>query len=216
MRTSGVVLRGSGNATIVAAGTGRRTSIEIGNGADAVAGPPAGVTDEIVRAGGLTLTLESADGLRPGDRIAIALITPEGLPLACEVMEGNTSDRTTLRGFLEKVEKIHGKARRVWLMDRGIPTEEVLGAGDPEAQAGALVTEAARHAAELSGVRLVTAAHRRGQERGRPSVWLRADFVAQGRRGRHSPQFHFRRGSGQATESRTEGRSLPAALESSG
>ncbi len=55
------------------------------------------------------------------------MITPEGLPLAYEVMDGNTSDRTTLRGFLEKVEKIHGKARRVWLMDRGIPTEEVLG-----------------------------------------------------------------------------------------
>jgi transposase len=61
-------------------------------------------------------------------QVVLALvITPEGLPLAYEVMEGNTSDRTTLRGFLEKVEKIHGKARRVWLMDRGIPTEEVLG-----------------------------------------------------------------------------------------
>ncbi len=61
-------------------------------------------------------------------QVVLALvITPEGLPLAYEVMDGNTSDRTTLRGFLEKVEKIHGKARRVWLMDRGIPTEEVLG-----------------------------------------------------------------------------------------
>ena len=47
-------------------------------------------------------------------QVVLALvITPEGLPLAYEVMEGNTSDRTTLRGFLEKVEKIHGKARRV-------------------------------------------------------------------------------------------------------
>ena len=61
-------------------------------------------------------------------QVVLALvITPERLPLAYEVMDGNTSDRTTLRGFLEKVEKIHGKARRVWLMDRGIPTEEVLG-----------------------------------------------------------------------------------------
>jgi len=61
-------------------------------------------------------------------QVVLALvITPEGLPLAYEVMDGNTSDRTTLRGFLEQVEKIHGKARRVWLMDRGIPTEEVLG-----------------------------------------------------------------------------------------
>ena len=54
------------------------------------------------------------------------VITPEGFPLAYEVMAGNTSDRTTLRGFLEKIESNYGKARRVWGMDRGIPTEEVL------------------------------------------------------------------------------------------
>lgn len=60
-------------------------------------------------------------------QVVIALvITPEGFPLAYEVMEGNTSDRTTLRGFLEKIESSYGKARRVWVMDRGIPTEEVL------------------------------------------------------------------------------------------
>jgi transposase len=60
-------------------------------------------------------------------QVVIALvITPDGFPLAYEVMEGNTSDRTTLRGFLEKVESSYGKARRVWVMDRGIPTEEVL------------------------------------------------------------------------------------------
>ena len=39
---------------------------------------------------------------------------------------GNTSDKTTLRAFLAKIEKQYGKARRVWVMDRGIPTEEVL------------------------------------------------------------------------------------------
>ena len=60
-------------------------------------------------------------------QVVIALVvTPEGFPLAYEVMEGNTSDRTTLRGFLTKIETQHGRARRVWLMDRGIPTEEVL------------------------------------------------------------------------------------------
>jgi Transposase DDE domain len=60
-------------------------------------------------------------------QVVIALvITPEGFPLAYEVMEGNTSDRTTLHGFLEKIESSYGKARRVWIMDRGIPTEEVL------------------------------------------------------------------------------------------
>jgi transposase len=60
-------------------------------------------------------------------QLVIALvITPEGFPLAYEVMTGNTADRTTLRGFLEKIESSYGKARRVWVMDRGIPTEEVL------------------------------------------------------------------------------------------
>jgi transposase len=54
------------------------------------------------------------------------VITPEGFPLAYEVMDGNTSDKTTLRGFLAKIEGLYGKARRVWLMDRGIPTEAVL------------------------------------------------------------------------------------------
>jgi len=60
-------------------------------------------------------------------QVVIALVvTPEGLPLAYEVMDGNTSDRTTLRQFLDKIEHQYGKARRVWIMDRGIPTEEVL------------------------------------------------------------------------------------------
>jgi hypothetical protein len=60
-------------------------------------------------------------------QVVIALVvTPEGLPLAYEVMDGNTSDRTTLRQFLDKIERQYGKARRVWIMDRGIPTEEIL------------------------------------------------------------------------------------------
>ncbi len=60
-------------------------------------------------------------------QVVIALVvTPEGFPLAYEVMEGNTSDRTTLRGFLAKIEAQYGHARRVWVMDRGIPSEEVL------------------------------------------------------------------------------------------
>jgi transposase len=60
-------------------------------------------------------------------QVVIALVvTPEGFPLAYEVMAGNTSDRTTLRGFLAKIETLYGKAQRVWVMDRGVPTEEVL------------------------------------------------------------------------------------------
>jgi transposase len=54
------------------------------------------------------------------------IVTPEGFPLAYEVLPGNTSDKTTLRRFLRKIEEQYGKAERIWLMDRGVPTEEVL------------------------------------------------------------------------------------------
>ena len=60
-------------------------------------------------------------------QVVIALIvTPEGFPLAYEVMAGNTADQTTLAGFLEKIERHYGRSDRVWIMDRGIPTEETL------------------------------------------------------------------------------------------
>ena len=60
-------------------------------------------------------------------QVVIALIvTPQGFPLAYEVMAGNTSDKTTLAGFLEKIEAQYGRSERVWIMDRGIPTEETL------------------------------------------------------------------------------------------
>jgi transposase len=60
-------------------------------------------------------------------QIVIALIvTPEGLPLAYEVLPGNTNETKTLRSFLAKIEHQYGKAQRIWCMDRGIPTEEVL------------------------------------------------------------------------------------------
>src|SRR5881398_1780792 len=60
-------------------------------------------------------------------QVVIALvITSDGFPLAYEVMDGNTSDRTTLRGFLDHIEKTYGKAKRMWVMDRGVPTEEIL------------------------------------------------------------------------------------------
>ena len=68
-------------------------------------------------------------------QVVIALIvTPEGFPLAYEVLAGNTSDKTTLRTFLQKIEAQYGKAQRIWIMDRGIPSEEVLAemrASDP-------------------------------------------------------------------------------------
>jgi transposase len=60
-------------------------------------------------------------------QVVIALIvTPEGFPLAYEVMPGNTSDKTTLADFLQAIERQYGKANRTWVMDRGIPTEDTL------------------------------------------------------------------------------------------
>jgi transposase len=68
-------------------------------------------------------------------QVVIALIvTPAGFPLAYEVLPGNTSDKTTLRDMLRKIEARYGKANRIWVMDRGIPTEEMLAemrAADP-------------------------------------------------------------------------------------
>jgi len=69
----------------------------------------------------------SRDGRPDCRQVVIALVvTTDGLPLAYEVLPGNTSDKTTLKAFLEKIEKLYGKARRVWVMDRGIPTHATL------------------------------------------------------------------------------------------
>ena len=60
-------------------------------------------------------------------QVVIALIvTPEGFPIAYEVLPGNTTDKNTLKDFLAKIENQYGKADRIWVMDRGIPTEETL------------------------------------------------------------------------------------------
>ena len=71
-------------------------------------------------------------------QVVIALVvTPDGLPLAYEVLAGNTADCTTLHMFLARIEQQYGRARRVWVMDRGIPTEAVLAemrASDPPVQ----------------------------------------------------------------------------------
>ena len=71
-------------------------------------------------------------------QVIIALVvTPEGLPLAYEVLPGNTADNSTLKDFLARIVAQYGKARRIWLMDRGVPTEAVLAemrAADPPVQ----------------------------------------------------------------------------------
>jgi len=58
--------------------------------------------------------------------VLAVVMSPEGFPLADEIMPGNTSDKTTLKLFLEKTQAQYGKAQRTWIMDRGIPTEETL------------------------------------------------------------------------------------------
>ena len=66
---------------------------------------------------------------RRGDcvQVVIALVvTPEGLPLAYEMFPGNTADKTTLRGMLATIRRRYGAAERIWIMDRGIPTEAIL------------------------------------------------------------------------------------------
>jgi transposase len=69
----------------------------------------------------------SRDGRPDCLQLVIALVvTPDGFPLAYEVLNGNTADCTTLGDFLRKIETTYGKARRVWVMDRGIPTEAIL------------------------------------------------------------------------------------------
>jgi len=69
----------------------------------------------------------SRDGRPDCRQVVIALVvTTDGLPLAYEVLAGNTVDCTTLRAFLDKIKTLYGRARRVWVMDRGVPTEDTL------------------------------------------------------------------------------------------
>jgi hypothetical protein len=69
----------------------------------------------------------SRDGRPDCRQVVIALVvTTDGLPLAYEVLAGNTADHTTLADFLKKIETLYGQARRVWVMDRGVPTEAIL------------------------------------------------------------------------------------------
>lgn len=60
-------------------------------------------------------------------QVNIALVTTkEGLPLACEVFSGNTTDVTTVKQIVTRIEAQFGQAKRVWIMDRGMVSAEVL------------------------------------------------------------------------------------------
>lgn len=54
------------------------------------------------------------------------VVTPEGFPLSYEVLPGNMRDEKTLEGALERIEGKHGKARRIWVFDRGVVSEANL------------------------------------------------------------------------------------------
>jgi transposase len=60
-------------------------------------------------------------------QVVLALVvTPEGFPLAYEVLAGNTSDKTTLRAFLDKIAAQYGQAERIWVMDRGYAAWRIM------------------------------------------------------------------------------------------
>ena len=60
--------------------------------------------------------------------VLAVVLTPEGYPIGYEVLPGNTADNTTLGDIRQKVEEQYGRVNRIWLMDRGIPTEQTLAA----------------------------------------------------------------------------------------
>ena len=101
-------------------------------------------------------------------QLVIALVvTPEGLPLAYEVLPGNTADSKTLRSFLDKIESQYGKARRVWVMDRGVPTEAVLAQCAPAIRRSAISWERRRVAS--AGSKSISSTSR-GARRARAST----------------------------------------------
>jgi len=69
----------------------------------------------------------SRDSRPDCEQVCIGLVvTPEQLPLAFEVFAGNRSDVTTVEEIFEVMEATYGRARRVWVMDRGLVSEENL------------------------------------------------------------------------------------------
>jgi len=54
------------------------------------------------------------------------VVTPDGFPLAYEVFAGNRSDVTTVEDIVEAMEQKYGRARRVWVVDRGMVSEDNL------------------------------------------------------------------------------------------
>ena len=60
-------------------------------------------------------------------QVTIAMVaTEEGLPLFYEIFDGNRTDVTTVEEIVEEMERLYGKAERIWVMDRGMVSEENL------------------------------------------------------------------------------------------
>jgi transposase len=61
------------------------------------------------------------------EQLVLALIVnPDGFPFSYELFDGNRADVTTVEVILRTVERKHGKARRIWIFDRGVVSEENL------------------------------------------------------------------------------------------
>jgi transposase len=61
------------------------------------------------------------------EQLVLALIVnQDGFPFSYELFDGNRADVTTIEAILRTVERKHGKARRVWIFDRGVVSEENL------------------------------------------------------------------------------------------
>jgi transposase len=69
----------------------------------------------------------SRDGRSDSKQVVIALIVnTDGFPFSYETFDGNRADVTTMETVLRMVERKYGRARRVWIFDRGIISEENL------------------------------------------------------------------------------------------
>lgn len=69
----------------------------------------------------------SRDNRADCKQVCIGLVvSPEGLPLAYEVFDGNRADVTTVEEIVERMEKHYGAAERIWVMDRGMVSEDNL------------------------------------------------------------------------------------------
>lgn len=67
----------------------------------------------------------SRDSRPDGKQVCIGLVvSPEGLPLAYEVFAGNRTDVTTVEDIVTMMEQKYGQAERIWVMDRGMVSEE--------------------------------------------------------------------------------------------